>query len=148
MIFFSYLANFSYFSLTKIFRKLQDTFRAVKKNGFSYYRWFSVNLFSNQNHPWNEKVFFLFFLIYVILFFRFNGFWMFFIYWFFFVFKLYYTWKSWDLFIAIHILYTYTCMTILIFCMNSFTIKLTLTETILMDNFDLDQNWTESVLLS
>ena len=49
--FFSYLTDFSYFPLAKIFRKVQDTHNSSERRC----RWlqlFSVILFSNQNHTW------------------------------------------------------------------------------------------------
>lgn len=61
MIFFSYLAGFSYFLVAKIFRKLQDTVRIVQKlpfeRGCRWLQLFSLvfsYLFSNQNHPCNR----------------------------------------------------------------------------------------------
>jgi hypothetical protein len=56
MIFFSYLTDFSYFSVRKKFRKLQDTVRTGQKltffkgsvGGFSYFHCFSGILFSIQ----------------------------------------------------------------------------------------------------
>jgi hypothetical protein len=52
--FFSHLTDFSYFPLINIFWKLQDMVRTeIKrtflKDGFSYFHWFSVILFSSQN---------------------------------------------------------------------------------------------------
>ena len=58
--FFSYLTDFSYFSVKKKFRNLQNTVRTGQKmtflkegvDGFCYFPSFTVILFSIQNHTW------------------------------------------------------------------------------------------------
>ena len=57
---FSYLTDFSYFSLKQKFWNCRIQSEQVKndlvereEDGFSYFHWFSVILNSNQNHPWN-----------------------------------------------------------------------------------------------
>jgi len=57
--FFNYLTDFSYFSLKIVFRKLLNTVRKGYRmpvlkggvDGFSNFSFFSVILFSNQDHP-------------------------------------------------------------------------------------------------
>ena len=56
--FFSYLTDFSYFPLKNIPKVTEDSQNSSKTDhlkgivdGFSYFHWFSVILFSNHNHP-------------------------------------------------------------------------------------------------
>ena len=64
MILFSYLTDFSYFTLKIVFQKLLDTVRTNKKmtilkggvDNFRYFSLFSVILFSDLDHPWTLQI--------------------------------------------------------------------------------------------